>query len=176
MTPRSRKPVIIGGMRGLTADTYHPNFIDFQMDDEIGHSFECENTPDRLHTSLHRSKSESSLLCRSPIESHAQQLTSESIRTPSATLIKSTSDETLSTPFRLVVVFLCFVILSLPRRRLFHFLFFYARAISHWLVHLILTIFSPPPSLSLFDLLFSNNVHNLQEIFIQPKFTNDNTC
>lgn len=104
MTPRSRKPVIIGGMRGLASETYHPNFIDFQMDDEVGHSFEyCQHqqTPDQHHTSLHRSKSENSLLCRSPIESTTQaQLTTELIPPPSATLIKSTSDETLSTPFR----------------------------------------------------------------------------
>lgn len=102
MTPRSRKPVIIGGMRGLATDTYHPNFIDFQMDDEIGHSFEyCQNTPDLHRTSLHRSKSENSLLCRSPVESTVQaQLTTELIPPPSAALIKSTSDETLSTPFR----------------------------------------------------------------------------
>lgn len=102
MTPRSRKPVIIGGMRGLATDTYHPNFIDFQMDDEVGHSFEyCQNTPDQHHASLHRSKSENSLLCRSPIESTTQaQLTTDLIPPPSATLIKSTSDETLSTPFR----------------------------------------------------------------------------
>lgn len=103
MTPRSRKPVIIGGMRGLTTDTYHPNFIDFQMDDEVGHSFEyCQNTPDQHRTSLQRSKSENSLLCRSPIEltQQTQQHTTELIPPSSATLIKSTSDETLSTPFR----------------------------------------------------------------------------
>lgn len=121
MTPRSRKPVIIGGMRGLATDTYHPNFIDFQMDDEIGHSFEyCQNTPDLHRTSLHRSKSENSLLCRSPVESTVQaQLTTELIPPPSATLIKSTSDETLSTPFRYT-----FDVLSLSPIPIFDFCFF----------------------------------------------------
>lgn len=95
MTPRSRKPVIIGGMRGLTSDNYHPSFIDFQMDDEIDHSFECENTQVRLlNSSLHRSKSENSLLKTLQI----QQTIND---TPAVTTItKSTSDETLSTPFR----------------------------------------------------------------------------
>lgn len=174
MTPRSRKPVIIGGMRGLATDTYHPNFIDFQMDDEIGHSFEyCQNTPDLHRTSLHRSKSENSLLCRSPVESTVQaQLTTELIPPPSATLIKSTSDETLSTPFRYT-----FDVLSLSLPFLFsisafsfifllHFLFFFVPISLHLRVFGINDYFFVVDFFSLFS----------QEIFIQPKFTNDNTC
>lgn len=101
MTPRSRKPVIFGGMRGLATDNYHPNFIDFQMDEEVEQSFDCETTQERLNLSLQRSKSENSLLCRSPIESHTQL----TIDAPT-TITKSTSDETLSTPFRYGVSFL----------------------------------------------------------------------
>lgn len=107
MTPRSRKPVIIGGMRGLATDNYHPNFIDFQMDDEIDHSFECGHTNDRLNSSLQRSKSENSLLSPLPMVSQSQQTLSDAptIVTTATTLTKSTSDETLSTPFRYFVFF-----------------------------------------------------------------------
>lgn len=96
MTPRSRKPVIISGMRSLATDDYHPTFIDFQMDDEVGQSFECENTPKRLDTTLQRSKSDSSLVDRSPFTQPTIELATQPIT------MKSTSDETLSTPFRFV--------------------------------------------------------------------------
>lgn len=94
MTPRSRKPVIIGGMRGLTTDNYHPNFINFECDDEVEPNFECENTQE-LDSTLQRSKSESSLPLQSPIESQSLP----TIEEPTM-LTKSNSDETLSTPFR----------------------------------------------------------------------------
>lgn len=105
MTPRSRKPVIISGvMRGLTSDNYHQNFINFQMD-EVENSFECQNTTqDRLDSSLQRSKSESSLLqqlqqLRSPTESTLPPIDATDEQ---RTIVKSNSDETLSTPFRYV--------------------------------------------------------------------------
>lgn len=90
MTPRSRKPVIIGGIRGLATDNYHQNFIDFQMD-EVEESFDQENTQQPLESSLHRSKSESSLSLQSPLLDNVEE--------PKA-VAKTTSDETLSTPFR----------------------------------------------------------------------------
>lgn len=100
MTPRSRKPVIIGAMLGLTTDNYHQNFINFPMD-EVENSFDCENTQEPLELSLHRSKSESSLLLRSPIDSTQAQSTemAAAVDKPK-TITKSNSDETLSTPFR----------------------------------------------------------------------------
>ncbi|XP_031630780.1 uncharacterized protein LOC116345492 isoform X2 [Contarinia nasturtii] len=99
MTPRSRKPVIIiGAMRGLTSDNYHQNFINFEMD-EVENSFDCENTThDRLDSSLQRSKSESSLQLRSPIEIKSV-LVQPSTLEEQRTVTKSNSDETLSTPF-----------------------------------------------------------------------------
>lgn len=92
MTPRSRKPVIIGGIRGLTSDKYHQNFMNFQMDEDVEPSFESNKTDEPLNSSLQRSKSENSLLSPSlGIASTADE--------PSA-FAKSNSDETLSTPFR----------------------------------------------------------------------------
>lgn len=96
MTPRSRKPVIIGAMLGLTSDNYHQNFINFPMD-EVENSFECENTQEPLESSLHRSKSECSLLLRSPIDTQTQPTKTGD---EPKTIAKSNSDETLSTPFR----------------------------------------------------------------------------
>lgn len=95
MTPRSRKPVIIGAMRGLASDNYHQNFINFQMD-EIDDTLESENSQKHLDSSLQRSKSESSLLLESPNESKSHL---DSVEDPK-TVITSNSDETLSTPFR----------------------------------------------------------------------------
>lgn len=93
MTPRSRKPVIIGGIRGLTSDKYHQNFMNFQMDEDVEPSFESNKTDEPLNSSLQRSKSENSLLSPSPA------IAAPTVDEPSA-LAKSNSDETLSTPFR----------------------------------------------------------------------------
>lgn len=91
MTPRSRKPVIIGALRDMQTDDYHNKFIGFQMNDDVAEEEDDDDPdfiegeiPDRLNASLHRSKSESDLLLRSPAVAQT----------------KSTSDETLSTPFR----------------------------------------------------------------------------
>lgn len=97
MTPRSRKPVIIiGGIRGLTTEKYHQNFMNFQMDEDVERSFECEKAIEPLNSSLQRSKSESSLLSPSPIDSKPQSTVDDK----SAVITKSNSDETLTTPFR----------------------------------------------------------------------------
>lgn len=96
MTPRSRKPVIIGAMLGLTSDNYHQNFMNFPMD-EVENSFECENTQEPHESSLHRSKSECSLLQKSSIDTQIQAI--ETVDQPKK-ITKSNSDETLSTPFR----------------------------------------------------------------------------
>lgn len=93
MTPRSRKPVIIGGIRGLTSDKYHQNFMNFQMDEDVEPSFESNQTDEPLNSSLQRSKSENSLL------SPSLAIAPSTVDEPSA-LAKSNSDETLSTPFR----------------------------------------------------------------------------
>lgn len=96
MTPRSRKPVIIGAMRGLTSDNYHQNFINFDQMDEIENSFECENKDEKHNSSLlNRSKSENSLQLRSSFEEPIQPNVNEQ-----NCIVKSNSDETLSTPFR----------------------------------------------------------------------------
>lgn len=96
MTPRSRKPVIIGAMLGLTSDNYHQNFINFPMD-EVENSLDCEITQEPFESSLHRSKSDCSLSVRSPIDTQTQ--TTKTMDEPK-TITKSNSDETLSTPFR----------------------------------------------------------------------------
>lgn len=86
MTPRSRKPVIIGALRDMTRSNYHKKIIGFQDDEapEDDPDFDEEEIPDQMNTTLHRSKSEGDLWPRSPVKNVA----------------KSTSDETLSTPFR----------------------------------------------------------------------------
>lgn len=92
MTPRSRKPVVIGGMRGLSTDNYHKKFIKCGMDDEMVQTFDCRNSsPD-----LHRSKSESSLLSKSPVIFQHQSIVGQE----SNVSLKSNSDDALSTPFR----------------------------------------------------------------------------
>lgn len=99
MTPRSRKPVIIGALRDIAPDNYHNNFIDFQMDDDSRASvsderFKRDISQDQLDSSLHRSKSESNLFAKSPVALKSK----DSVDEPKAA--KSSSDETLSTPFR----------------------------------------------------------------------------
>lgn len=95
MTPRSRKPVVIGGMRGLTTDNFNQNFINFQMD-EVGDCLDRENTQQLHESSLYRSKSESSLSLRSPIETQLLSENAEEVKP----VARTSSDETLSTPFR----------------------------------------------------------------------------
>lgn len=71
--------------------------------EEVENSFDCENTPQELDASLHRSKSESSLLLRSPPPPPQPiNSTDETVVTvnQSKPIAKSNSDETLSTPFR----------------------------------------------------------------------------
>lgn len=102
MTPRSRKPVIIGALRDMQTDGYHNKFIGFQMNDDVAEE-EDDDDPDfidgeisdRLNASFHRSKSESDLLLQSSAVTQE-----ESNGYNSNPVTKSTSDETLSTPFR----------------------------------------------------------------------------
>lgn len=99
MTPRSRKPVIIGALRDIAPNNYHNNFMDFQMDDDnranvSDERFERDISQDQLNASLHRSKSESNLFSKSPVALKSKN----SVDEPKAA--KSSSDETLSTPFR----------------------------------------------------------------------------
>lgn len=100
MTPRSRKPVIIGALRDLPTDDYHNKFVGFQMNDDVAEEDDDDpdfiegEIPDRLNASFHRSKSESDLLHLSLAITHES---SEHVSKP---VPKSTSDETLSTPFR----------------------------------------------------------------------------
>lgn len=95
MTPRSRKPVIIGAMRDMTADNYHNNFIGFQIREEDNVA-EHEANISHINVSLQRSKSESSLIIpTTPSESKTKNHENDAQR-----ITKATSDETLSTPFR----------------------------------------------------------------------------
>lgn len=107
MTPRSRKPVIIGGaMIGISGENYHKTIMNFVKDDGLGGIAASNDGNDNdderlmnnsplLNTSLQKSKSESDLLptlnaCLSEGQmQHAIKM-----------LPKSTSEEKLSTPFR----------------------------------------------------------------------------
>lgn len=95
MTPRSRKPVIIGAMRDMTTDNYHNNFIGFEIGEENSiNEDQLDMSP--LNALLQRSKSESSLIVPSTsIESDAQHDI-----TAQKTMVKAASSEALSTPFR----------------------------------------------------------------------------
>lgn len=104
MTPRSRKPVIIGGaMHGISDENYHKSIMNFVKDDGNGHATPNGDANDLhnlngcrlLNASLHKSKSESDLLpalnaCMSEEEPMLNTIK----------MSKSTSEETLSTPFR----------------------------------------------------------------------------
>lgn len=103
MTPRSRKPVIIGGaMLGITGDNYHKSIKNYVKDDgsciappnePLGDKHKL-NRSQSLNVSLQKSKSESDLLpALNECLSEEQML--DAIKIP-----KSTSEETLSTPFR----------------------------------------------------------------------------
>lgn len=96
MTPRSRKPVIFGALRDIASDNYHKNFVDFEMGDNQNNSDNrCNSETDHLNTSLQRSKSESSLLLKTP-----NTPATDDIAEIAKLETKATSDETLSTPFR----------------------------------------------------------------------------
>lgn len=100
MTPRSRKPVIFGALRDIAADNYHKNFVDFELaDNQNSDDYRCNMDADPLNASLQRSKSESSLLLKTPGTPDAPAATGEESAMARISA-KSTSDETLSTPFR----------------------------------------------------------------------------
>lgn len=100
MTPRSRKPVIIGAMLGMAAENYHNNLLNYVKNDENDlndANNDADNIANYLNSSIHKSKSESDLIdaigisttpLLDPIEAKIFKLTN------------SQSDESLSTPFR----------------------------------------------------------------------------
>lgn len=105
MTPRSRKPVIIGGaMIGISGEKYHKSIMNFVKDDGSGVATptNCAAADDEhnlnksrlLNASLLRSRSESDLLPALNACLTEERMTN-AIKMP-----KSTSEETLSTPFR----------------------------------------------------------------------------
>lgn len=93
MTPRSRKPVIIGAMLGIATDNYRKTFMSLPEDDD---ELLSRSSDQILNTSLCKSKSEGDLV---GLQSPSDTLegisgdTSESFK-------KVSSEETLSTPFR----------------------------------------------------------------------------
>lgn len=95
MTPRSRKPVIIGAMLSMNTDNYRKNFLSLPEDDDelLGKSKD-----QILNSSLYKSKSEGDLMgIQSPFEA-CNSATSD--RNEVSHFQKRKSDETLSTPFR----------------------------------------------------------------------------
>lgn len=95
MTPRSRKPVIIGGaMLAMADENYHKSIMNYVKDDVINNATPDKNQNRSLNVLLQKSKSESDLLAALN-ESLLEKSTLNAIKIP-----KSTSDETLSTPFR----------------------------------------------------------------------------
>lgn len=95
MTPRSRKPVIMGGaMVGISGENYHKNIMNYMKDDGCGVAPSIDGIDDKhnLSASLLKSKSESDLL---PAFSLPDEMAFDETKMP-----KSTSEETLSTPFR----------------------------------------------------------------------------
>lgn len=104
MTPRSRKPVIFGALRDIAADNYHKNFVDFELtDNQNSDDYRCNMDADPLNASLQRSKSESSLLLKTPGTPDTALAATGEASTMAPINAKSTSDETLSTPFRWAV-------------------------------------------------------------------------
>lgn len=103
MTPRSRKPVIIGGaMLGISGDNYRKSIMNFVKDDASGvappndyiddeHNLNRSRSP---NASFHKSKSESDLLPA------LNTCLTEEAKLNATKMPKSTSEETLSTPFR----------------------------------------------------------------------------
>lgn len=92
MTPRSRKPVIVGSaMLGIAGDNYHKSIMNYVKDDCDYAEIENVELNQMLNASLQKSKSESDLL---PAIAYATVADDQFVAT------KSTSDETLSTPFR----------------------------------------------------------------------------
>lgn len=95
MTPRSRKPVIIGAMLGLPTENYRKNFLSLPEDD---HELLSRSKDQILNSSLYKSKSESDLLDLQADE-YADNVTgSESNELE--IIKKGASDDTLTTPFR----------------------------------------------------------------------------
>lgn len=89
MTPRSRKPVIIGAMLGLSNENYRKNFLSLpEVDDEL---LNRSKDLSPINASLYKSKSESDLL-------DLKSANEEGIL--GSAVDKDTPDETLSTPFR----------------------------------------------------------------------------
>lgn len=104
MTPRSRKPVIIGGaMHGISGESYHKSIMNYVKDDGNGIATPNGDADDELNLnacrllngSLQKSKSESDLLPAF----NACMSEEEPMPNPNK-MSKSTSEETLSTPFR----------------------------------------------------------------------------
>lgn len=101
MTPRSRKPVIIGAMLGLPTENYRRNFLSLPEDD---HELLSRSKDQILNSSLYKSKSEGDLLDLQTDE-YAENVTgSESNELE--IIKKGASDETLTTPFR-YFIYIC---------------------------------------------------------------------
>lgn len=96
MTPRSRKPVIIGAMLGMSVESYPNNLLNFVHTEEIeGNDVDTDDTNIFMDTSMHKSKSESDLIgavsampLLDPVKAKIMKLTN------------SQSEEALSVPFR----------------------------------------------------------------------------
>lgn len=98
MTPRSRKPVIIGAMLGISNENYRKNFLSLPENDaEL-----LDRSKDHLssNASLYKSRSEGDLL---DLQSTHEDTVMESIsneRIEQKNSDKATPDGALSTPFR----------------------------------------------------------------------------
>lgn len=98
MTPRSRKPVIIGAMLGINTDNYHKKFMNFPIDDEETDFDMDRDNNHLLNSSLHKSKSENDLMLALTSNSTTPLL--QPVELLALKITNSTSEETLSTPFR----------------------------------------------------------------------------
>lgn len=110
MTPRSRKPVIIGAMLGMTTDNYRNNFLSLPEDDD---ELLSKSKDHILNTSLYKSKSEGDLL---DIQLPADAANNSISQVNNESLIrKQKSDEVLSTPFRYIILTILTSIFSSPQ-------------------------------------------------------------
>lgn len=98
MTPRSRKPVIIGAMFGISSKNYRKNFLSLPEDDDDLLNRSKDQSP--INASLYKSRSEGDLLDLQSTNDGDIVDAASFERVAHKSTDKDTSDETLSTPFR----------------------------------------------------------------------------
>lgn len=96
MTPRSRKPVIIGAMLGMSVESYPNNLLNFVHTEEMeGSDGDADDKNHFIDTSMHKSKSESNLIGSVSATPLLDPANANIIK-----LTNSQSEEALSAPFR----------------------------------------------------------------------------